>query len=84
MRSLVSVLPLIKIVRSQHDASLMQQAALDRWHQHGKMLFTCLKIHPFGEVPMTPGAQQKLLIWLKNTAAALVPYRVERRGYLPM
>ncbi len=34
-----------------------------------------LKIHPFGDVPMTSGVQQKLLVWFKNTAAALVAYR---------
>ncbi len=34
-----------------------------------------LKIASFGEVPMTAGAQQKLLIWLKNTTTALVTYR---------
>jgi hypothetical protein len=34
-----------------------------------------LKISAFGEVPMTAGAQQKLLIWLKETANALVSYR---------
>jgi hypothetical protein len=30
---------------------------------------------PFGEIPMTPDAQQKLLVWLKNTTAALVAFR---------
>lgn len=69
-----SMIPLIKMVRSQVDASMMQGPALDRWHQHGK-LFVTYKIAPFGEVPMTPGAQQKLLIWLKDTAPALVAYR---------
>ena len=69
------VLPLIGMVRSQDAASVMTQADLDRWHQHGRMFMSSLKIHPFGEVPMTSGAQQKLLVWLKNTAAALVAYR---------
>ena len=53
----------------------MRQAELDRWHQHGKMFAFNLNIASFGEVPMTPGAQQKLLIWLKDTAAALAAYR---------
>jgi hypothetical protein len=39
------------------------------------MFMSSLKIHPFGEVPMTSGAQQKLLVWFKNTAVALVAYR---------
>ncbi len=69
------VVPLIGMVRSQHSASVMTQADLDRWHQHGRMFMSSLKIHPFGEVPMTSDAQQKLLVWLKNTAAALVAYR---------
>ena len=69
------VLPLIGMVRSQDAASVMTQADLDRWHQHGRMFMSSLKITPFGEVPMTSGAQQKLLVWLKNTAAALVAYR---------
>jgi hypothetical protein len=42
------------MVRSQEVASALAPAALDRWHQHGKM-FMMLKISPFGEVPMTPG-----------------------------
>jgi hypothetical protein len=69
------VLPLIGMVRSQDATSVMTQADLDRWHQHGRMFMSSLKIHSFGEVPMTSGAQQKLLVWLKNTAAALVAYR---------
>jgi hypothetical protein len=69
------VLPLIGMVRSQDTSSVMTQADLDRWHQHGRMFMSSLKIHPFGEVPMTSDAQQKLLVWLKNTAAALVTYR---------
>ena len=69
-----SMIPLINMVRSQEAASMLQGPALDRWHHHGK-LFATYKIAPFGEVPMTPGAQQKLLIWLKDTAAALVAYR---------
>ena len=72
--AVASVLPLISMVRSQEVASALAPAALDRWHQHGKM-FMMLKISPFGEVPMTPGAQQKLLVWLKNTATALSAYR---------
>jgi hypothetical protein len=64
-----SVLPLISMVRSQEVASALAPAALDRWHQHGKM-FMMLKISPFGEVPMTPGAQQKLLVWLKPLLSA--------------
>jgi hypothetical protein len=63
------------MVRSQDAASRMLRAELDRWHQHGKLFMSSLKIAPFGEVPMTAGAQQKLLIWLKNTATALVAYR---------
>ena len=39
------------------------------------MFMTSLKISPFGEIHMTPGAQQKLLICLKNTTAALVAFR---------
>ena len=70
-----SVTPLLKLVRSQQEASRMRQAELDRWHQHGKMFAFNLNIASFGEVPMTPGAQQKLLIWLKDTAAALAAYR---------
>ena len=69
-----SVTPLLKLVGSQHDASRMRPAELDRWHLHGKM-FATYKVAPFGEVPMTPGAQQKLIIWLKDTATALVAYR---------
>jgi hypothetical protein len=65
----------MNMVRSQDAASRMQRAELDRWHQHGKLFMSSLKIAPFGEVPMTAGAQQKLLIWLKNTATALVAYR---------
>ena len=72
--SMTSVLPLINMVRSQEASSLMAPAVLDRWHQHGKM-FTMLKINPFDEVPMTPGAQQKLLVWLKHTVTALIAYR---------
>ncbi len=72
---MTSVLPLISMVRSQDAASRMLRADLDRWHQHGKMLTSSLKIASLGEVPMITGAQQKLLIWLKNTAAALVAYR---------
>jgi hypothetical protein len=34
-----------------------------------------LKIEPLGEVQITAGAQQKLLIWLKETANALVAFR---------
>ena len=70
-----SVTPLLKLVRSQQEASRMRQAELDRWHQHGKMFAFNLNIASFGEVPMTPGAQQKLLIWLKDTVAALAAYR---------
>jgi hypothetical protein len=73
--AVVSVLPLIGMVHSQDAASLMTQAELDRWHQHGRMFTSSLKIACFGEVPMIAGAQQKLLIWLKNTAVALVAYR---------
>jgi hypothetical protein len=39
------------------------------------MFMSLLKIHPFGEVPMTSDAQQKLLVCLKNTAASRVAYR---------
>jgi hypothetical protein len=73
--AVTSVLPLTKMVRSQDEASRMLRADLDRWHQHGKFITSSLKIAPFGEIPMTPDAQQKLLVWLKNTAAALVAYR---------
>jgi hypothetical protein len=71
----VSVLPLIGMVHSQDTASRMTQAELDRWHQHGRLFTSLLKIDSFGEVPMITGAQQKLLIWLKNTTAVLVVYR---------
>jgi len=73
--AVASVLPLIGLVHSQDAASLMTQAELDRWHQHGRLFTSSLKIACFGEVPMIAGAQQKLLLWLKNTAAALVAYR---------
>ncbi len=73
--AVASVLPLMHMVRSQDAASRMLRAELDRWHQHGKLFMSSLKIAPFGEVPMTAGAQQKLLICLKNTATALVTYR---------
>jgi hypothetical protein len=53
----------------------MLRAELDCCHQHGKPFMSSLKISSFGEVPMTSGAQQKLLIWLKNTTTALVAYR---------
>ncbi len=59
--AVASVLPLISMVRSQEVASALAPAAVDRWHQHVKM-FMMFKINPFGEVPMTPGAQQKLLV----------------------
>jgi hypothetical protein len=73
--AVTSVFPLTKMVRSQDEASRMLRADLDRWHQHGKFITSSLKIAPFGEIPMTPDAQQKLLVWLKNTAAALVAFR---------
>ena len=73
--AVASVLPLIKMVRSQDAASRMQRADLHLWHQHGQFFMRGLKIEPFGEVPMTAGAQQKLLIWLKETANALVAFR---------
>ena len=73
--AVASVLPLTKMVRSQDEASRMMRADLDRWHQHGKLFTSSLKIAPFGKIPMTPGAQQELLVWLKNTAAALVAFR---------
>jgi hypothetical protein len=79
--SVSRVLPLIGMVHSQDEASVMTQADLDRWHQHGRMFMSSLKIHPFGEVPMTSGAQQKLLVWFKNTAAALVAYRATSLEY---
>jgi hypothetical protein len=72
--AVVRVLPLIGMVRSQDTVRVMTQADLDRWHQHGRMFMSSLKIHPFGEVPMTSGTQQKLLVWFKNTTAALVAY----------
>jgi hypothetical protein len=56
------VLPLIGMVRSQDSSSVMTQTDLDRWHQHGRMFMSSLKIHPFGEVPMTSVTQQKLLV----------------------
>ncbi len=59
--AVVSVLPLINMVRRQEVVSVLTPAALDRWYQHGKM-FMMIKINPFGEVPMTPGTQQKLLV----------------------
>jgi hypothetical protein len=63
------------MILSQDSSSDMTQADLDRWHQHGRMFMSSLKMHPFDEVPMTSVTQQKLLVWLKNTAAALVAYR---------
>jgi hypothetical protein len=50
------------MVHSQDAASRMLRADLDRWHQHGKMFTSSLKIVSFGEVPMIADAQQKLLI----------------------
>jgi hypothetical protein len=73
--AVVRVLPLIGMILSQDATSDMTQADLDRWHQHGRMFMSSLKMHPFDEVPMTSVTQQKLLVWLKNTAAALVAYR---------
>ena len=67
--AVASVLPLIGMVRSQDKASRMPRADLDSWHLHGRHFMSGLKIVSFGEVPMTAGAQQKLLIWLKDTAA---------------
>ena len=75
-----SVLPLINMVRSQEVVTIMVSVTLDRWYLHGKM-FTMFKINPFGEVSMTPGAQQKLLVWLKNTATALISYRTTSLEY---
>ena len=72
---MVNVLPLIKMVHSQDATSRMLRADLDRWHHHGKLFTSSLKIVSFGEVPMIADAQQKLLIWLKNTTAALIAYR---------
>ena len=60
--AVASVLPLIKMVRSQDEASRMLRAYLDRWHQHGRLFTSSLKIASFGEVPMIAGAQQKFLI----------------------
>ena len=60
--AVASVLPLIHMVHSQDAASRMLRADLDRWHQHGKMFTSSLKIVSFGEVPMIADAQQKLLI----------------------
>ena len=73
--AVASVLPLIGMVHSQDKASRMPCADLDRWHLQGRHFMSALKIVSFGEVPMTAGAQQKLLIWLKNTATALVAFR---------
>jgi hypothetical protein len=73
--AVASVLPLIGMVHTQDATSLMTQWELDRWQQHGRLFTSSFKIASFGEVPMIAGAQQKLLIWLKNTAAALVAYR---------
>jgi hypothetical protein len=56
------VLPLIGMVHRQDTASVMTQTDLDRWHQHGRMFMSSLKITPFDEVPMTSDAQQKLLV----------------------
>jgi hypothetical protein len=70
-----SVLPLINVVHSQDVVIRMLCAEIDRWYQHGKLFMSSLKIASFGEVPMTADAQQKLLIWLKNTATTLVAYR---------
>jgi hypothetical protein len=60
--AVVSVLPLINMVRSQDGASRILRADFDRWHQHGKMFMYAFKIDSFGEVPMTTDAKQKLLI----------------------
>ncbi len=60
--AVASVLPLIGLVHSQDAASLMTQAELDRWHQHGRLFTSSLKIACFGEVPMIADAQQKLLL----------------------
>jgi hypothetical protein len=60
--AVASVLSLINMVRSQDASSHMLRAELDRWHQHGKLFMSSLKIASFGEVPMTTGDQQKLLI----------------------
>ena len=54
------VLPLINMVPSQDAASRMLRADLDRWHQHGKMFTSSLKITSFGEVPMIADAQKLL------------------------
>jgi hypothetical protein len=70
-----SVLSLIDMVLSQDATSRILRAELDRWHQHGNLFMSSLKISSFGEVPMTTDAQQKLLTWLKNTATTLVAYR---------
>jgi hypothetical protein len=75
--AVASVLPLINMVRSQDAASRMLRAELDRWYQDGNLFMSSLKIASFGEVPMTAGAQQKLLIWLKNAPTGYV----RGRGY---
>ncbi len=72
---MASVLSLIDMVLSQDATSRILRAELDRWHQHGNLFMSSLKISSFGEVPMTTDAQQKLLTWLKNTATTLVAYR---------
>jgi hypothetical protein len=46
--SVSRVLPLIGMVHSQDVVSVMTQADLDRWNQHGRIFMSSLKIHPFG------------------------------------
>jgi hypothetical protein len=48
--AVTNVLPLTKMVRSQDEASRMMRADLDRWHQHGKLFTSSLKIAPFGKI----------------------------------
>ena len=62
--AVASVLPLIKMVRSQDEASRMPRADLDRWHLHGKHFMSGLKIDSFGEVPMTAGYKYTIYVYL--------------------
>jgi len=68
--SVSRVLPLIGMVRSQDVASVMTQADLDRWNQHGRIFMSSLKIHPFGEVPMTSDAPKTSCMAQKHVSCS--------------